>query len=358
MITILLLSHNNPAHLKRALSYYKQIEFKGRILIADSSRDEFRQQVRDIVAEAEERLFAPLLLEYDSKLFLSEKIACASQEIVTPYALLAGVDDFFSPQFMYEAMWFLKHNPDYLFVYGKAYGFTFTNNQIFCYYTGYFDKLRSFENQSPLERLRDFFPRYSACFNAVIRTAGLQKISMTTIHFARQLVTSENLYMMLVLLEGKAKYIPKPFHWRELSEASDGVTFGKAWLQDEKFKADFFEMERCLAQTLIEKQLSSLEQASIEAERLVNEFFAARYILTFPEESAAKNRLLRYVPEQLRKGIKTIKFRLKNMAINAGERYFHDETSPYGKEYQLIKECVVTSGISSYRADLLYVKQI
>jgi len=358
MITILLLSHNNPAHLKRALEYYKRVEFKGRIIIADSSRDESRKTVRSVVEDVQERLFAPTLLEYETTLYLSEKIALASQHVATPYALLAGVDDFFSPQFMYEAMWFLKNNPEHGFVYGKMYGFTYDTGEPKFYYTGYFDKLRSFEAESPIQRLVEFFPRYSACFNSVIRTEILQNISGKTVKFLKKLVTSENLYMMLLLLECKTKFIPKPFHWRELSDESDGSTLAQRWLKDDEFRSDFAIMKECLSETFEEKKLCDDSEVKQKAHSLIEEFFCLRYAMTFPSESARNKKFKNYMPAILISKIRRLKTYAKNAFINDGSNYIRDQRSAYAKEFEVVKKIITQSDIQAFRTGLEQTKQV
>ncbi len=359
MITILLLSHNNPDHLKRALSYYKQIEFKGRILIADSSKDEFRQQVRDVLVAAEERLFAPVLFEYDKDLSYIEKIAAVSREVVTSYLLLAGVDDFFSQRGMLEAMHFLKSHPDYAFAYGRMYGFTYDGRDISSYYIGYFDGMISFEKDSPLERLRDFFPRYSASFYSVFRTSIFQNVLSRSAKVAREYATSDNFATMLLLLEGKAKFLPLPFHWRELSDDSYGMIYLQEWLIGEKFKQDFVRMKACLKEVFIEKNLCSSEQAETVSSQCIDEFIEHRTALTFEQEHSLKKVIKGKLPQRVQDALAQVKFGIKNFFISANRSALLDKKSVYAKEFEIMKHEIASSGIMALRTDdFRYTKRI
>lgn len=358
MITILLLSHNNPAHLKRALAYYKQIAFKGRILIADSSRQELKQEVRNIVTAVEEQLFAPVLLEYDTQLSYIEKVAAASLEVVTSYVLPAGVDDFFSQRGMYEAVHFLKTHPEYAFAYGKMYGFTYDGRGISSYYISCFDETSSFPQDSPLDRLRDFFPHSRISFYNVFRTPTFQKILQRSSLFARELATSDNFAIMLFLLEGKAKFLSVPFHWRELSDDSHGTILIKEWLLGEKFKQDFVRMKECLKEVFIEKKLCPSENAEALSSHCIDDFIKQRIALTFPQESFIKTLIRQKLPKNLFQTLARVRFGIKNFFIFAGRSHFSDKTSVYAREREIMNKQIVQCGIVAHRVGLEFAKRV
>lgn len=355
MITIVLLSHNNPDHLKRALLFYKKTEFKGRILIADSSEDKIK--VKEVLSLVQERLFAPLLFEYESSISFPKKVSLICKEVVTEYVLLAGVDDFFLPSFLYESIWFLKNNKDYLFVYGKQYGFTFNQIQFNCYYTGYFDELMSFDDNFCVDRLIKFFPRYKACFYAVFRTEIVKKIALSSSVFSETLVVFDNLFVMLALLHGKAKYIKKPFHFRELSEESYGYRLNSSWLEPEVYKKNSFSMISALFDFFISNKIFSSLLAFQKAEELIKTFFSKRSLLTF--SVSQKYRIINHwLPEQFTKKVKSILFWTRNVFIDSGSVYLNNEKTLYSLEFRLFKQLVRESQIIALRSDLAFVKKI
>ena len=64
MVTIILLSRDTSKYLKRALTYYKEIKFKGRIFVADSSCDDEKVLVQEIIREIKTDLFCPIYFDY------------------------------------------------------------------------------------------------------------------------------------------------------------------------------------------------------------------------------------------------------------------------------------------------------
>src|SRR3990167_46076 len=98
MITLLVLTYRNPDHLNRALLFYKKLLPSAKMLIADSNSAEDKKRCKDYIKKISSVDYKPLHLEFDCTTTFAEKVSKAVRCINTPYSLIVGDDDFFSPE--------------------------------------------------------------------------------------------------------------------------------------------------------------------------------------------------------------------------------------------------------------------
>ena len=117
-LTIMIPTKDKPEYLKRALEYYEKEEFKGTILIGDSSTP-------------------PLELDYNLNIDCnyyppSMLVGAVWAEMVkrvnTPYIVSAGDDDFIILKGARECVYFLDNNPEFLASYGMRINFKTVND--------------------------------------------------------------------------------------------------------------------------------------------------------------------------------------------------------------------------------------
>ena len=115
-ITLLIPTLNRSDHLIRLLQYYRDLEFRGRISIGDSSDEHHKQRAKETVKKLQDDLNI-VYQEYPG-LNISECMQRLAQSATTPYVCWMADDDFLVPSGVQQCVDFLDHNPDYTAAHG------------------------------------------------------------------------------------------------------------------------------------------------------------------------------------------------------------------------------------------------
>ena len=111
-LTILIPTMNRHEFLARALEYYKSVDFKGYIIIGDSSEGEQLQKNEDSIASPEQLNIIHRLYSNPPYLYPGTCIQEMNKEISTNYAVYQGDDDLFIPSALQQCIDFLEQSPD------------------------------------------------------------------------------------------------------------------------------------------------------------------------------------------------------------------------------------------------------
>lgn len=363
MMTIILLSRNTSQYLRRVLTYYKTVEFKGRIFIADSSSLEERTQMHLIVKEFRSDLFCPIIFEYDHSTLFSDKIVHVIQKVCTTYVLLASVDDFFSFETLREGMDFLKRHTDYAFVSGYSYGYTYQNDaEIDWYYTGDYYYPRSFFQDDSLVRINSYLEQYTSTIHSLFRTTTLISVLQQSALYANDPCGKfyENMVTILALLSGKGKFLKVPYAWREQRQSSAGNYYHEKWLLDENFEKHEQLMELGIKNALEVGLRFDSAKAAFKSKDIMQKFIEYNFNSIFPRQQklSAKQSIKQYIPAIVWNGLKF--FKNKKISIKrvqwSGEHLMYDVISPYYREFELVKKLIKDSNIYAYRSGLDDIK--
>ncbi len=355
MVTIVLLTYRNPEHLKRALSFYKKMIPQAKVVVVDSNKEEDKKYTRSFVQAISDTSYSPVHLEFDPSTSFAQKVAGCLDALTTPYTLIAGDDDFFSPHAITEAATFLKNHPDYSFFYGYQYGFSFQGGMVDWFCSGYYENPRSFEQNNPLERLNSFLTSNIGLFYMVLRTDKFRECVMSSYRYAPCLVFFDNMFGMQALIRGKGHFSAEPFYFKEMSDLATSVTYNVTWLLGKDFEKHKRMLEQGLAESFRESVGLSEADAMREAVRASNAFIDGVFesFCLEPRElpflARQKMRIKALAPQFVKKAIVEFMSTVRNRKIDAGQHYLFDETSPYSLEFKEITKAIKGSHVEATR---------
>ena len=226
-ITIVIITYNRYAFLRRLLNFYDWYSEKFNILILDSSSQKPEKSLL--------KYFKRDNVEYhkfNPNIFFVTKIAEGSKHIKTKYAVCCADDDFLIPSGIIKAKEYLEKNSNYASAHGLYFQHTNQNNlnkfRRFNF-TPLYENGKSAEEDSGLKRIISYLGGITKCFPiyAVHRTDLFQKIWSETNEYVSDWGLSELFPSALSLAHGKMKVLPIFYSSREPN------TY--AWLNEEKF---------------------------------------------------------------------------------------------------------------------------
>lgn len=197
-VTIVIPTMNRARFLETYVRALAATGYAGRVLICDSSNDtEFALAERLLAAVGAE---FPIIHRHLPGLGNAQAVDAALADITTPYAIYMPDDDILVPRTMEMAANFLEGHPDYGAATGHAVIVPVKDGQI---PTSTAYPLRSFEQDSPAERLASLFADYSVVHYAVTRTADLRHCWHVGARINERFFSGELLINSLQLIRGK-----------------------------------------------------------------------------------------------------------------------------------------------------------
>ncbi len=164
--TLVVITHNRSAFLRRTLEYYRA--FAGRILVLDSATH--AEPEMDIVYPDVDYRHLPQFT-YGG---LQEKLTYGVSLVTTPFMAFVAVDDFILPDAIEQCVDFLGTHPDYGVCHG--YGLMYISRAAeVLYYRRDLKVQEDYASEAPEERIMDFMSQFQPPFYAVIRTELLNK---------------------------------------------------------------------------------------------------------------------------------------------------------------------------------------
>lgn len=214
-LTVVLISHERPAFLRRAVRFYSSLPC--RILVLDSSA---------VAQPAMAGQFPNVDYQHLPQFGywgIRAKLAYGVAQLTTPYMVFAADDDFLVHGALHEAVAFMEANPDYSLCHGYSMMYLALANSV-SYYRRDKKVCEDYSADRAQDRLLDYMSQYLPPFYAVQRTELLQdwyRVMPEDTIFQWQEV-GHTYYM---LARGKARILPIPYVVREINyEQSDHKT--------------------------------------------------------------------------------------------------------------------------------------
>lgn len=204
-LTLVVITHNRNAFLRRTLQYYKG--YGAKVLVLDSSTEGDASIAADYPAVDYRHL-----PQFTYK-GLQDKLTYGVQQVTTPYMAFAADDDFLLYDGLTQSVDFLQANPDYGLCHGYGMMYVAQAREV-NYYRRDRKVLEDYASESAAERVLAFMDNFLPPFYAVTRTDLLQQ-------WYRQLPPEVSFewqeigHAFYLLACAKARILPIPFAVRE-----------------------------------------------------------------------------------------------------------------------------------------------
>lgn len=204
-LTIVLITHNRPAFLRRTLHYYR--DYPASLLVLDSS-----SQI-DATLQADHPQVEYLHLPQFAYTGLQDKLAYGVERIRTPFMTFAADDDFLLFDGMTQSVDFLQAHPDYGMCHG--YGMMYVGRGTEVQYFRRDKRVQEdYGSDDPARRLVDFMGQFLPPFYAVTRTELVQQW-YRLLPAGTSFEWQEIGHTFYLLTNAKARVLPIPYAVRE-----------------------------------------------------------------------------------------------------------------------------------------------
>lgn len=205
--TVVVISHNRSAFLRRTLHYYSS--YPCSVLVLDSSveRD-------DQIAEDFPSVDYRHLPQFTYK-GLQEKLTYGVNQVKTPYMVFAADDDFLLHDALTESVEFLEANPDYGLCHGYGIMYLSCATEV-CYFRRDRKVHEDYDSELAEDRVIRFMDQFLPPFYAVTRTDLLQQW-YGMLPPGTSFEWQEIGHTFYLLACAKARILPIPFAVRELN---------------------------------------------------------------------------------------------------------------------------------------------
>ncbi|MHC8304973.1 TIGR00180 family glycosyltransferase [Pseudomonas sp. PB3P13] len=203
--TLVLITHNRPAFLQRALQYYSR--YPCTVLVLDST------PVANAAAIAQFPNVDYRHLPQFSYTGLQDKVTYGVEQVTTPFMVFAADDDFLLHDAMTQSVEFLERNPDYGLCHGYGMMYLARATEV-----SYFRRDRrvceDYASELGEERVMEFMSQFLPPFYAVTRTDLLQQW-YRALPPGTSFEWQEIGHTYYLLACAKARILPIPFAVRE-----------------------------------------------------------------------------------------------------------------------------------------------
>ncbi|MDB6145325.1 MAG: glycosyl transferase family protein, partial [Pseudomonas sp.] len=205
LLTVVLITHNRPAFLRRALHFYSTLPCK--ILVLDSSTQPY-EYADELLAQAEYQHLPDF-----GYWGLQNKLKYGVDQVVTPYMVFAADDDFIMHDGLSQSVGFLEANPDYGLCHGYSLMYVALAGSV-SYFRRDKKVCEDYSSERGEERVVDFMRHYIPPFYAVQRTALLRDW-YAVLPEGTQFQWQEIGHSYYMLGHAKARILPIPYAVRE-----------------------------------------------------------------------------------------------------------------------------------------------
>lgn len=205
LFTVVVISHNRNAFLRRTLQYYSS--YPCTVLVLDSSVEGDEHMPRDFPSVDYRHL-----PQYAYK-GLQEKLTYGVNQVTTPYMVFAADDDFLLHRALTESVEFLEANPDYGLCHGYGMMYLARATEV-NYYRRDLRVQEDHNSQQPEDRVMEFMGQFLPPFYAVTRTDLLQQW-YSLLPADTSFEWQEIGHAFYLLACAKARILPIPYAVRE-----------------------------------------------------------------------------------------------------------------------------------------------
>jgi glycosyltransferase domain-containing protein len=204
LLTVVLISHNRPAFLRRAMKYYGALPCK--VLVLDSATEPFKGELPDV-----DYRHVPQFA-YSG---FQAKIGYGVEQVTTPYMVLAADDDFIVHDALFDSVDFLEENRDYGMCHGYCLMYLTLGDSV-SYYRRDKKVCEDYSSERPQDRVVDYMRQYLPPFYAVTRT-DLMKSWYSLLPPGTSFQWQEIGHVYYMLACAKARILPIPYVVREIN---------------------------------------------------------------------------------------------------------------------------------------------
>jgi glycosyltransferase domain-containing protein len=204
LLTVVLITHNRPAFLRRAVKYYSSLPCK--IMVLDST------------IERPEGDFSAVDYHHVPQFAywgMQAKLAYGVERLTTPYMVLAADDDFILHDSLAESVNFLHANQDYGMCHGYCLMYLTLTNGV-NYYRRDKKVQEDYASERAQDRVIDYMSQYIPPFYAVTRT-DLMKTWHSALPAGTNFQWQEIGHVYFLLASAKARILPIPYVVREIN---------------------------------------------------------------------------------------------------------------------------------------------
>lgn len=210
LLTVVLITHNRPAFLRRALQFYSTLPCK--ILVLDSSTQP--SEIIDGQAASFEYQHLPQFGYWG----IQSKLKYGVDQVKTPYMVFAADDDFIVHEALGQSVDFLEANADYGMCHGYCLMYLAQANVV-TYYRRDKKVQEDYASESPQQRVLDYMGQYIPPFYAVHRTS-LMRDWHAALPEGTLFQWQEIGHVYYMLARAKAHILPIPYIVREINYAA------------------------------------------------------------------------------------------------------------------------------------------
>jgi len=206
-LTVVVITHNRPAFLRRALQFYSPLPC--RIIVLDSST-----QASEGIADAfpsVDYLHLPQFGYWDAQ----AKVVYGIDQVTTPYIVFAADDDFLVHESLKESVAFLEANQDYGMCHGYCLMYLSLAGSV-TYYRRDKKVCEDYSSERAQDRVLDFMGQFIPPFYAVHRTSLFRDWYAAMPHDAK-FEWQEIGHSYYMLARAKARILPIPYVVREIN---------------------------------------------------------------------------------------------------------------------------------------------
>ncbi|AMB85332.1 glycosyl transferase family 2 [Pseudomonas agarici] len=207
LLTVLLITHNRPAFLRRALEFYSPLPC--RIIVLDSSV-QTSEGVADGMSNVDYR-HLPQFGYWDAQ----AKVVYGIDQVTTPYTVFAADDDFLIHDSVVESVKFLEANPDYGMCHGYCLMYLALANSV-TYYRRDKKVCEDYASERAQDRVLDFMNQFIPPFYAVHRTSLFRDWYAAMPNDAK-FEWQEIGHTFYMLAQAKARILPMAYVVREIN---------------------------------------------------------------------------------------------------------------------------------------------
>lgn len=204
LLTVVLISHNRPAFLRRAIKYYSTLGCK--VLVLDSAAEPLQGEF----AEADYQHVPQFA--YNG---FQAKLAYGVEQVTTPYMVLAADDDFIVHDALSQSVGFLEENHDYGMCHGYCLMYLTLRGSV-SYYRRDKKVIEDYCSERPQDRVVDYMRHYVPPFYAVTRTS-LMKSWYSLLPPGTSFQWQEIGHVYYMLASAKARILPIAYVVREIN---------------------------------------------------------------------------------------------------------------------------------------------
>lgn len=215
-LTVVVVTQDRPAHLRRVLQHYRALPCK--LLVLD-----FSSTAPAFLDEASATTQYLHLAQY-TRNAMTAGVAHGLSHVTTPFMVFAGDGDFIVHDALVQAVGFLQVQPDYGLCHG--YSLMYEASATGVQYLRRDKKVQEdYSAASGQQRVLEYFSQYIPPFNAVTRTSLLQEWFSVLPHDASE-QWQEIGHAFYLLARAKARLLDIPYAVRESDSRDRGVQRG------------------------------------------------------------------------------------------------------------------------------------